>query len=390
MPEHYCGEPADMFNWDYNQTPLGTGPYKLVEWVQGSHVVLERNDLYREEGKPYIDQMIFQFVPSADTALVMLQSGEADIIYGATVDQIPALRLRDNIVIDAKPSRWVEVMWLNVSEPGDGQGDAEPPHPILGDIRVRHALSHAINRQRIVDNLIYGLSQPGTSIITTGWARNNDLEPWLYDTAEAERLLEEAGWIDEDGDGIREAHDAMYVKDGTRLSLRYQAATGDQLREQVQQLVVEDAAVVGIELRIDNAATTVVMGSWEAGGTRKTGDFDIVEYATGVRIDPQNLMEGFFHSMNIPRAENNGAGYNYSRISDPELDAILEAAGSTFDQEERAEYFRQAQDIILQSGIHIYLYDDLDVQVYNSKIQGWRHNIFLKQGWNAQDWWIKE
>lgn len=390
MPKHYCGEPADMFNWEYNQKPIGTGPFKMVEWVPGSHVVLERNDLYREEGKPYIDQMIFQFVPNTDTALIMLQSGEADIIYGATIDQVPALRLRDNIVIDAKPSRWVEGLWLNRSQPDDGIGDAEPPHPILGDVRVRQALAYAIDRQRIIDNLLYGLSQPGTSIITTGWARNNDLEPWPYDMDAAKQLLDEAGWTDEDGDGIREAHGAMYAEDGTKLSLRYQAATGVQLREQVQQLVVEDAAAVGIELRIDNAASTVVMGSWEAGGTRKTGNFDIIQYATGVRIDPQELMEGFYHSRNIPTAENNGGGYNYSRISDPELDKILEAAGATFDQEERAEYFRQAQEIVVESCVNIYLYDDLDVQVYNSKIQGWRHNIFLKQGWNSQDWWIKE
>ncbi len=387
LPKHASGEPAQMTKWPANRKPLGTGPFKLAEWSSGSHITLERNDLYREQGKPYLDKIVFKFVPSLDAALVMLQGGDVDVLYGATIDQMPAIKSSKNLVLDVKPSRWTE-KWIFQLATYNKDGLPTPPHPILGDQKVRYALTYAMNRQRIVDNLLMGMTRMSTGPTVVGWARDESLKPWPYDVAKAKQLLDEAGWKEIGSDGIRVAKGAKYAKDGTRLSLRYQVSTGDRLREQIQQLLIEDAKAVGVELRVDNVANAVVGGSWEKGGTRKTGNFDILQYSTGPRIDPQDILEGFYHSANIPQTSNKGGGYNYSRVNDPELDKMLETAGKTMDAKARKALFDKIQERVVEMAPDVYLYDDLDVQAYNAKLQGWKHNVFVKQGWNSQDWWI--
>ena len=101
-------------------------------------------------------------------------------------------------------------------------------------------------------------------------------------------------------------------------------------------------------------------------------------------------MQGFYHCDNVPREENKGAGYNYSRVCDEELNQLLEQAGQEFDQTKRKALFDQVQARVLEICPDVYLYNTLDVHAYNAKLQGWRHNVFVKQGWNSEDWWIKE
>src|SRR5690606_20303501 len=177
----------------------------------------------------------------------------------------------------ARPSPSAERLVVNLADPSiDGTDDPlNNPHPILGDVRVRQAIQAAIDKQFIVDELLYGATTVSATELSLGWAKC-DVEPSVYDPEMAMQLLEEAGFTDEDGDGIRECHGCQYAEEGTPMRLKFQTTSGNQLREETQQIIVEMMREVGIEFYIENVPSAELFGSWDAGAFRKHGNFDVL------------------------------------------------------------------------------------------------------------------
>ncbi len=386
LPKHYAGDPKDMKNWAFNRKPLGSGPFKIDEWVADSHVTLSRNPNYREKDKPYLDQVVIRIVPSSEVAMQLLSSGEVDIMWNNTEADFPQLEKMTGVKLSTPLQIGGERLFLNMAENKD-PSDPQKPHLILSDVKVRQAIEYGINKQRIIDKLLYGKAKPGTSELNAGYFNCTDLKPRGYDPEQAKKLLTEAGWVP-GADGIRVAKGAKVAPDGTRLRLKYSTTSGNKLREDSQVLVVEDMKAIGVELFIENAPSSVVIGTWDGGSPRRHGNFDIIMYTTNAAIDPHSQMMNLFYSKNIPSEQNKG-GVNYTRFSDPKVDAMLDQAGAEPDIAKRKALYCQVVQTGFETTNMIYLYQRLDLDSYRDRLLGWVENAWDNNGWNADSWSLK-
>jgi len=390
LPRHATGDPANMTKWDFNRRPLGSGPFKIVEWASGDHITLVRNDQYRTKGQPYLDRVIIRIVPSREVGKQLIKTGDVDIVWDLIESDVPELKGASGVRISSQPGPDAERLVLNLADPTLDGPPADVvkgrPHPILGDPRVREAIELGINKREIASKLLFGLATVGTNELHIGWARCVTPSS-SYNPPKARRLLEEAGWVP-GPDGIRVAHGARYAKDGTRLRLKLQTTTGNKLREQAEQLIIEYMRGVGVEFYIENVPSPVLFGSWSSGAFRKHGHFDVLMYTTNPDVDPHSQVEGYFASSSMPTAENGGRGFNYARYASPQLDAAVRRAGSVPDLGARREAYCDAMKALVQDRPHIYLYDRARTHAYRDRLQGWTLNVWENVGWNAQDWWV--
>ncbi len=383
LPRHGTGDPAAMTKWNYNRAPVGTGPFRIQEWVSGDHITLVRNDKYREAGKPGLDSIVIRIVPSRDVALQLLQSGEVTMVGDLAESDLPHLANVPGIAIGQAPSPRSERLLFNLADPAlDTPDDPRAhPHPILGDARVRAALEAAINKQEIVDKLLLGKATVGTNELNIGaWQCATPTSQ--FNPEQARQLLDQAGW-QPGADGIRS-------RNGLRLRLKLQGPTGDSLREQVEQVILDQWRAVGVEAYIENAPTAALFGTWDSGGIARHGKFDVLIYTTGLPIpDPQSQIETYFASWQIPLVSNKGAGYNYMRWINSAADAAITTAGGSADFTTRHNAYCQVMNAVNQDRPMVYLYSRALLVGYRSNLQGWIPNAWKNLGWDAAEWTMK-
>ena len=383
LPKHILGNLDNMNDAPYNRMPVGTGAFKVTEWVSGDHITMVKNPLYREADKVKIDKLFFKVIPSREVGIAQIQAGDIDGVWDLIEAQIPMMERNPNVSLCLSSALVSERLIMNHSTPvAPNNGNPDYPHPILADLRVRQAIQYGIAKQTIIDKLLYGKAQPGTTEIPAGWAHNPNVKPTEYDPQKAKQLLDEAGW--------RPGSDGIRQKDGQRLRLKITTTTGNKLREMVEQVLVAQMKAIGVEFYIENVPSSVLFGSWSNDADRKKGRYDILMYTTGPGIDPHQQYEGYFHSKNIPTVANGGSGYNYTRHRDAELDKWLDLAGKAPSMEKRAEAYRKAQERVAEIVPHIYLYRRVNVHAFRNNVKGWKPNgygiIDAVATWNVADW----
>ena len=383
LPRHLL-DGADQATKDaYGRAPLGTGPFRITEHVAGDHLTAERNPRYRVSGRPYLDRVIVRFVPSVEAAKAQLRAGEADGMGSLAESDVVDLERDGAITIASAPAPSVEALAFNLARPGD-PADAAQPHPVLADLAVRRALLLATPKELIARQLLFDRARPGTSEIPIGWAAPAGLAQESYDPDRARRLLDDAGWS-AGNDGIRR-------KGGVRAALRIVSTTGNRLREQVEQVLVDEWRAIGVELTIRNVPNATLTAAWSAGGVRKRGDFDIVLALAGLGIgsaDPQVYLAQRHRCASIPRQENGGAGANYERFCDPRVDGLLGDAGATLDLAARKSAYGEVLRIVNEQVVAIWLYDRGRYDAFRSRVGGYRSNGWDVVTWNAQDWFVR-
>ncbi|GAK56742.1 extracellular solute-binding protein family 5 [Candidatus Vecturithrix granuli] len=387
LPKHILGDLPDMNDAPYNRIPVGTGPFRVTNWVSGDHIEMEKNPYYREADKVKLDKVFFKIIPSREVGIAQINAGDIDCVWDLIEAQIPEMEKNPEITLCLASALTSERLILNFSTPvPPNNGNPDYPHPILADLKVRQAIQYAIDRQLIVDKLLYGKAKVTAVEIPDGWAANHDIIPTEYDPEKAVQLLEEAGWK-VGADGIRE-------KDGIKMRLKIATTSGNQLREQVEQVLVAMMKKVGIDMYIENVPSSVFFGSWANDADRKKGRYDIMMYTTGPGIDPQEQFSGYFHSKSIPTEANGGAGFNYTRHRDAELDQYIDLAGSSPSMEVRAEAYRKAQARIAEILPHIYLYRRLNVDAFRSHVKGWTVSgygiIDAVSTWDIANWYLEK
>ncbi len=391
FPKHATGDPAEMNRWAYNRKPVGTGPFVMLEWVSGDHITLIRNRFYREAGKPFLNGIIIRVTPSREVGTQLIKTGEVDVIWNLIEANVPELKPVAGVKISSAPGPGNERLVLNLADPTIDAPPADEvakhPHPILGDIRVREAIELGINKKEINEKLLFGLANPGTNELPIGWAKCTT-RVTEYSPDRAKQLLDQAGWK-VGPDGIRVAQGAKFAKDGTRLRLKLQTTTGNKLREQAEQLLIDYMKQIGLEFYIENVPSPVLFGSWASGAFRKHGKFDVLMYTTNPDADPHSQVEGYFASWKMPTAANNGDGFNYARWSNKVADDNIKLGGSSSDLNTRKKAYCAVMDEIVKDRPHIYLYSRSEIRAYRDRLQGWVTNVWANVGWNAQDWSLK-
>lgn len=374
-----AGKPEDLKTWAYNRKPNGTGPFKVDEFVTGDHITLSRNANYWQSGKPYLDKVNIRIVPSSEVGLQLMKNGEADIMWNNTEADIPTLNTMSNVKLGSAAQAGGERLILNTTQNAD-PSDNKTPHAILGDVKVRQAIAYGIDKKTIIDKLLNGKALPGSSELNVDPFNCTNIQAYAFDQAKAKQLLEDAGW--------KAGTDGIRTKNGVRLSLKYQTTTGNKLREDSQVLIVENLKAVGIEFKIENQPSALLLGNWAANSPRKHGNYDVLMYTTNSGIDPHNQMFTYFDSKSIPSPDNQG-GVNYSRWNDPQTDQLIEKAGSIPDWPQRKDLYCQAAQRVVEGASHIYLYQRYNLHSFNNRVQGWIPSGWQGPMWNSADLWVK-
>ncbi|HKG26402.1 MAG TPA: peptide ABC transporter substrate-binding protein [Thermomicrobiales bacterium] len=390
LPKHASGAVGDMKNWAFNRNPVGTGPFKLSEWVAGDHISVVKNENYREaaDGKPYLDGINFLVVPAeeARTAMMIEEDGQIMLWAGDDAEQ----QIEDAGVATGRiaPGIWVLELRFNLSKPYDGDPGPTPPHPILGDVKVREAMTMAINRERINKELLEGRVFDIDSPLAVGWMACQ-VEPWTYDPEAAKAQLDALGWRDEDGDGVRESHGVAGVDDGTKMSLNMNGYTGFSTLELVELAVQEDLKAIGVEVKIENQDFAVIFGTWADKSPRMLGDYDLLIYDAGLPAEPgADIAQDFAPDM-VPSATNQGGTNIYRWVRD-DVGQWIKAANGSPDVNVRRENFCKVATAIRQDIVTFPILQFSEGSVYSNKLHGFTVSTWEWSTWDSENWWLEQ
>ncbi len=376
---------------EQNQAPLGTGPYRIVEFTPNEQAVYERNPHYRGED-PYFDRVVLKGGGDAITAArAVLGTGEADYAWNLQLrpDEFSEFEGAGQGMVVIAFASDVERIVVNQTNPDPALGDERSeyldgrnPHPFLTFTPIARAMSMAIDRTLLADRL-YGFAGGPTCNLVTGPPRYvssaND-GCLAQDIEGAKRLLDESGVVDSDGDGIRE-------HEGVPLRIVYQTST-NAVRQETQALIRDWWRQIGIETElVDHDASLFFGGDPVASPGESYRRFfaDVQMYTTGTGIDPQDYLSGL-RCEHIQRRDNNWGDSNVARACNADYDALYEQLAATTLGPERAELVKRLNDIVVQHYYQIPLVNRASLSAHASTLQGVRMNAWDSELWNIAEW----
>ena len=386
LPRHATGEAGDMSNWEWNRQPVGAGPFVVTEWSSGESIIMEPNPFYYQAGKPYLDKLIFQVVPEPAAQIALMKQGDAQVQLWPGIDSVEdyAIQVGDIAHEELVPGVWNMAIDFNLSMPFDGDPGSTPPHPILGDLKVRQAIASAIDYDTLIRDVLQNTVAHSTSPFAYGWYQCDIPRVYPYDVAKANALLDEAGWK-MGPDGIRVAEGAPYAKDGTRLSLELQGYTNYEPLQRTEEFIVENLKAVGVEARIQNYDFSIIFGTYEENSPRMVGDYDMLIYDRSLSIEPQGSIENDYVSTQIPSAEDPTAG-NIWRWVNPDGDAFIKQAGGTFDLDVRKEAYCGLGNLIVAELPQVYVYLFQDGYGFANNLTGYTVSTWGSMVWDVYNW----
>jgi peptide/nickel transport system substrate-binding protein len=387
-PEHYCDAEQSFTEWDCDREPLSNGPYILDEWVTNDHLTFVRNPNYYEEGKPYIDQVIAQIVPEASVEKQMMLEGDGDVIYWPGEIVMEEFKTTDHVrVVEAPTERWVMRLIPNLTARGETD-PVEYPHPILADVRVRKAIRMAIDVDTILEEIFLGYGRPMSTEFFRSPYDVCDIPSPEYDPEGAAALLEEAGWTDTDGDGVRECHGCLHAEEGETMSMEFAiyAEYGETL-ELAQQYIAEGLEAIGFDLDLLLVEGVIMWAPAEDGGTELSGNFDLDMWDDGYPgLDPTDNTLWYFYASGAMAEEE---GFNIGRWVNEDFDAWLDEA-YTLDEEYRQEVFCEIAPILEEELPQILLWTALDAHAISARLEGTQPSVNDPFTWNVADWTVTE
>ena len=342
LPKHLYGDGGDPNDNPANLHPVGTGPFKLASYSPDDTITLERNPDYFKEGLPHLDKLIFRVIPDSTTQMLALERGEVDYLNRIPLPDVERLKVQGGFTIAT-------------TQTGPGGGNCimtmsfNLDRPLLQKPEVRQAIAFAIDRRRIVDQVLFGWGQVAEAPISSaiGWAHwPPALEAYAFDPAKAESLLDAAG-KPRNGDAARFQVDIVHFP------------TFNKYAEVMQQ----DLSAVGIDLvsrPLDRSATV------DAIFTQRDFDIGLISYCNGT--DPDIGVKRMYVSSNIgPIPFSNAAAYRNERV-----DALFDAAGKTSVRADRQAAYREVEEIMGRDLPYWWLVETTFVSGYKDSLEGFR------------------
>lgn len=320
--------------------PVGTGPFRFAKWEDGQYIELTAHADYFK-GKPKIQHLYFRIVPDQNAQLIHLQSGGMDWM------SIPATDLaigklfekQGKIRLHSSPSLSYTYIGYNLKL------------PLFQDLRVRQALTYALDRQSMVDIVLEGQGQVAhTHGSSLSWAYSDDIPELEFNPLKAKELLAEAGWKDTDGDGILD-------RNGKKFSFILLTNQGNKMREMVSQIVQDQWAAIGIEVKPR-------LMEWSAfiHDHVETKNFEAVLLGWSLGVDPDPT--AIWHSKEMEK------GLNFGSYNNPEVDRLLEENTREMDQDKRKQLLVQFQKKVAEDQPFTFLYYANGITAYPTNLQG--------------------
>ena len=327
LPAHLL-ENKDITKSELARQPVGTGPYRFKEWLPGQQVVLESYHDYFE-GRPYIDRYVYRIIPDSSTMYLELKSGGLDMMGLSPVQYQRQTNTPDFLARFNKyryPASAYTYLGYNLR------------HPLFRDRRVRQAITSAINKEEIIQGVLFGMGQVAHGPYKPGtWAYNKDVKDFGYDPVRARRLLAEAGWKERNGDGI-------LMKEGKPFSFTILTNQGNDLREKTALIIQQRLRDVGIEVKFRKIEWASFLKNFI-----DKGDFEAIILGWTIGQDPD--LFDVWHSSKTGPKELNFVGYKNA-----EVDRLIEEGRGTFDKERRRRCYLRIQEILAEDQPYTFLY----------------------------------
>ena len=323
---------------DFGSKPIGTGPYKLLEWQKNSKVLFTVNDSYWN-GNPKTKNIEIYIIPDNSTRIAALEAGDVDLIHSPLSSQ-DVERMKNNNKFTVYKTSGLGLTFLYYNQNSE----------ILKDKDVRIGLAHLIDKETISSSIYHSLDTPATSVILpTSWAYSDKTTSYKYDESKGREILAKAGWTDTDGDGFLD-------KNGKKLSIKLSTHTEDPNRiqtiEYIQNLFTKNG--------IDASVTTNEWATFSS--DMENGKFEIAMAGLLNIFDPDKYLYGSFHKE---------GGLNYQKYSNPEYDKLVEVARASSNREERAEMYRKAAQIINDDVPQQVLLYQAYIAIYSNNMEGY-------------------
>lgn len=390
--EHCLGEAARQCETE-NLYPIGTGPYKIADFQVEETIVYEINEHFRIPGQPFFSEVILKGGGSAiDAARSVLETGDADYAWNmqVTPDVLQSLQALGKGTLVNVFASTVERLAVNFTNPDPDLGDKRSewsaddpnPHPFLSDPEVRRALSLAIDRRQIAEQLYGPAGEPTCNVITAPpqYVSPHNDDCLEQDIEAAKAVLTAAGWLPDPDDGIRQ-------KDGVRLSILYQTST-NAVRQQTQALIQGWWEEIGVETELkDINAAEFFGGDPEFDDTVGRFYADIQMYADGSSVAPQSDL-GRWRTSEIARYENNWGGRNIPRWFSPAYDAAYDELEGVPLGPKHEDLIIELNDLLVQNHVLIPLVNRALVSpAVSNRLKGIRFGAWDAELWNIHEWY---
>ena len=379
---------------EQNFAPIGTGPYMVDEFRPNDVVTYVANPNYREEGKPGFDRVIFKGGGDAESAArAVLETSEADYAWNLQISPavLSGMEAAGNGQVVVAFASSVERLMLNQTDVSPDNpnrsvwmADGSNAHPFLTIPAVADALSLAIDRD-IIAGQLYGAGGKKACNVINGPPVNVS-ETYLgctQDIAGANQILDDAGIVDTDGDGIREAN-------GVPLRVQYQTST-NAVRQNTQALIKQWWSEIGVETELRNIDAAVFFGGDPASSDTYQKFFSDIEMFTSGTAGPdaETFVVRWICGV-APTPDNGWLGRNVPRHCDAEYDRLFSELTQTGGIEARAELIQALNDILIENGALIPLVFRGNVSAHSSTLGGVYLNAWDSEMWNVQDWYRME
>ncbi|MEX0912572.1 MAG: ABC transporter substrate-binding protein [Gemmatimonadota bacterium] len=361
IPQHLLADvpPAELAQAAYNRQPVGNGPFQFIEWQAGQQLTVEPNDAYPEDlgGRPMLERVVFRVVPEATTRLTEILTGAIDVNYTLLPDEAQQVEAQSGVRLIHFPGReFLYIGWNNEREP-------------LSDPRVRRALAMGIDRETIIEALMFGYAEPATGMIPPWSPVAPEIDPLPYDPEAARALLQEAGWTP--------GPDGVMQRDGQRLSFTLQSSE-DRLRQDIAVVAQEHLSQIGAEVEVRAVEFQTLLQA------HRNREYDAVVSGWVLdtfRVDPSPLFS--CAEAEQPQSANR-AGY-----CNPEADELIETGVVEPDDDAAREVWADFAGTLREDQPITFLAWPEQLAGINPRLQGVEMDVRGKLR-TAAEWWIPE
>ncbi len=341
LPRHLL-EGKDITKGSFGRNPVGTGPFILKKWEPGQKITLVANRNYFE-GRPYIDRYVYRIIPDPATMFMELRAGGVDMMGLTPIQytkQTSTAFFKKNFQKFRYPVFAYTYLGFNLR------------HPFFKDRRVRRAIAYAIDKQEVIDVVLFGLGSIATGpYVPNTWPYNPDVKRYGYDPHRAKQLLREAGWVDRDGDGILD-------KDGIPFEFTILTNMGNAVRERTATIIQWRLKQIGIKVNIRILEWSAFINEFI--DKRR---FEAVILGWSIGLDPDQY--DIWHSSKTEEKE-----FNFVSYSNKEVDMLLEKGRSTFNRAERKKAYFRIQEILSEDVPYVFLYVPDALPIVSSRFKG--------------------
>jgi len=356
-PAHVLAGAGDMLHSPIHRAPIGTGPFRFEAWKTGERISFVRNDRYWGR-KAYLDRIVFRFVSDPAVGFQMLKQGEFDLYLQLQ----PQQWARDLEAAGLKRSvRRIKFYGPNYNFIGWNE-----QRPWFSDARVRQAMNHAIDTEGIRKSFLLGLDRPTTChFYLDSSACDRSLAPRSYDPERAAQLLDQAGWRDRDGDGVRD-------KDGVPFRFTFLMNADSVFLDKLTPYLQQELRKLGVAMeirKVDWAHFVQLVEEHQFDATSlRWGNTDVVQ-------DPYEI----WHSSQVKD------GSNYVLFRNPQADALIEQARAILDDSRRNELYRKLGRVLYDEAPYTFLYSRPSLDAVSNRVRGIRPSVVW---YDFQDVWL--